>query len=702
MVVEAIQIATGTISRSIKLFPHQKDTDRKRKKKMLRSSSAKLSASPQRAIKLLISEYQQVLKRHISFLNWRKKEEEPKNEEKQESQVKSTSEETTTKETKSSLLSSLPLHNSSPSHSNLLNRSAMILSKPNAILNKNVLPISIPPKLGRMNLTNEEKVKELERFRKKEEQQYNRNLRNKSKIDEKKVKETFNLTKLSECFEPLTETETNYKLVTPYKGTSRDAKDIDEYLLFLEKYPSIMALNMKLDNFAHKDKHFLSEPLFLQLVNFLTKLDIQHLKSLHIHILRPNHYTFNIMMMSYLTIGDIPTVQSLYDSIEIWTESKPSYVNFVTLLSAYCRSGNFTMVNSLFKKFIDGTSRSYAPDIDDPEATTSVFTVLMKALLDIGDLQKTEELYHKFKSLGLRPSILIDNIMLKVYRLKKQYGKCEHIFNKNASRTDLHMIHSMIGVYAEMGKFSEMEKLFAQIDKPTDFTFIIMTNAYCRAGMELQAEECFFRVVNRDNKLLSTMMQMYSQKGSIDKLEQMFALIRNPNVGSIYTYVDAISRFGNFDKVNELVKTIPQDKISGKIWVCHLQSAVKTKFTDPDEYMKRVQSIFSNRPQMVSEKDNRFAMKLYKLALGKQMSAQSKTESIPLNSISEIYREFAEEKVKLAKSGVDEGKFQTRDSFHEQFALNSDSIYRPDYVSPYEAYLEGYYSKVPKKDQNDE
>ncbi|EFC47313.1 predicted protein [Naegleria gruberi] len=566
-------------------------------------------------------------------------------------------------------------------------RSSMVNSKPNVVLNRNIVsPMQNNKHLKKKNSSPEEKD------RKKGEQDIS--LVKRKKIIDKKV-ESVNE---ESSFEELLELK-QFQKMKPYTGKARDEALVKEYLKFLETCPSIRDFNKKLDIFAKKERHDLSEPAFKQLLHFLTHIDLEYLDSMKIRILKPNYHTFNITMMSYLTVGDVPAVHSLFDSIPIWTGMKPSYVNFVTLLTAYCRVGDFKNLNELFRKFIDG-KLEIQEGLNDQKAITCVFSVMMKSLVDRGQVAKVEEMYQTFLSMNLSPSPFLFNIMLNVYKIRQNYDKCIEIY-ESYECPDRHITQTMLMIYGRMGKIKEMEKVFTTIEKPNDFTFILMTKAYCGAKMESQAEEYFSRVANRDENLICRMMEMYASKENVKKLEQMFLLINKPTIASIYIYIDGISRFGNYDKVNDVVNLIPPEKYTGNIWACHLQSAVKTKFDNSEQYMERVQSVFYSKPKNISWKDNNFGLKLYKLALGKQASAQKAKQKDAVKPITEIYKEFAEKKVKLALDGVDEGKFQTRDRFHEQFALNNDSIYRPDYVSPYEAFLDGYYKKKKDPTHND-
>ncbi|KAG2373582.1 hypothetical protein C9374_012045 [Naegleria lovaniensis] len=590
-----------------------------------------------------------------------------------------------------------------------MKRSSMILSKPNIVLNKNVFPTLAPSNKAALKfMTNSpEEQKKVLNVEHQHQQRISTSQSSSELLETAANADSSATLQRTKTTKPTPELDSflsqcQYDKIRLFKGKSQDEELIRQYLEFIEPYPSIIVLNNKLDNLAKRQKHSQSESIFKELIYYLAVLNVYHLADHGITVLRPNHFTMNIMMMSYMTVGNVNAVQALYDSIQLWTRKQPNYINFITLLTSFCRAGNFQALSKYFEEFVDGKLDFVRNLQQQPNLPSSVFSVVFKSLLDMGELSALESTYEKFIAMQLKPCLYTQNIMINFYRKQKNYSKCLELFEQyqQICEPDRNLIHSIMIVYGEMGEIQQVEKLFAKIgNSTTDFTFTIMTNAYCASGLVVQAEEFFSRVVHRDDKLLFSMMRMYSKLGLLEKLQEMFDLVGKKTVECISLYIDGLAQSGNYSRVEEWVKQIPKHlQNSGTIWSCRLQSAVKSinEFADHEEYLRVVKRIFHDRPKILTPKKHRYANKLLERALSihlarRSMKFEAEHALKPIEeSIDEVYRQFAEEQVQQAKSGSEEAKFQTWTPRKEQLALNKNSIYRPDYVSPYEQFLKNY------------
>ena len=578
-------------------------------------------------------------------------------------------------------------------------RSSMILSKPNIVLNKNVFPTLASSekavkfmahslevqkkvqKISNASLSIPSETLSTSKF------QHGESSATLQKIPARENPEINSFLYLNQ-----------FDKITLFKGRSLKKTLIKNYSMFLNQYPSIIILNNTLDRLSKRQKHEQVQTTFKELIYYLAVLSIYNLKKQGIHVIRPDHFTINVVMTSYMTVGNVDAVQALYDCITPWTGTSPNYMNFITMLTSFARSHNFQKVSKYFEEYIDG-KLELTQNLKEQPNLSYVFSVALKAFLDSGDFASLEKTYEKFMAMGLRPSLHIQNIMINFYRKQKNYAKCLEIFKygRSLGKPDLSLTHSMMIVYGEMQRIDKVEKLFAKIEnKTTDFTFKIMTNTYCAAGLVAQAEEFFSRVAHRDDKLLISMMKMYSQLGMLEKLQEMFSLVQKKTADCVSVYIDGLARFGNYSKVEEWVKQIPKDlRDSGWIWSCRLQSAMKSidEFKDHDEYLEVVKRIYQERPENLTPQKQSYGSNLLNRAIcahlaRRSMKLKQEYSLKPINeSVEDVFKEFAEEQVKKANQGSEEGKFQTRTPKKEQLALNKNSIYRPDYVSPYEAFL---------------
>ncbi|WOK99044.1 pentatricopeptide repeat-containing protein [Canna indica] len=249
-----------------------------------------------------------------------------------------------------------------------------------------------------------------------------------------------------------------------------------------------------------------------------------------------NTWTLTIVFDCFCKAGRFMELLQLL-AFMIVSGKQPTATIWTILIDNLCRTGKVDRASMLLTKMIHmGCS-----------PTVATYTSLLRGLFESQKFDKVSTLLDTMLSNECSPDLVFYNVLIDCFSKSRRYDDALEIFLRLGDKRlkpDAYTLSSLICTLCSSGQLSSLPKLIAGLDISLDLVACnSLINAFCKAGLPLQAIEFFIYMVNRDfspdNYSYAGLLNGLCMLGRIDKAVDIYLsfVANNPNVDE---YVHAV------------------------------------------------------------------------------------------------------------------------------------------------------------------
>ncbi|CAM6124224.1 unnamed protein product [Calypogeia fissa] len=222
-----------------------------------------------------------------------------------------------------------------------------------------------------------------------------------------------------------------------------------------------------------------------------------------------------------------------------------------------------------------------------PNAIT--YISILNASASAGALEWVKEVHAHARKEGLDSDLRVGSALVHMYAKCGSMDDGQLAFDRMQKR-DVVMWNTMIGAYAESGRFVEAHRLFLQMKRegfePDAITYISILNASARAGPLEWVKEVHAHAskakLDSDLKVGSALVRMYAKSGSLNDARLVFGRMEKRDVSTWTIMIGALAEHGFGHEAVALIQNMNADHVkpNGTSFLAVLSACVHAGLLD--------------------------------------------------------------------------------------------------------------------------
>ena len=220
--------------------------------------------------------------------------------------------------------------------------------------------------------------------------------------------------------------------------------------------------------------------------------------------------TCNTLLKAYVLIGaPFKMVSRFFVRLEE-KQMRPDEFTFALLIQSACDSGDMATAEDIFGELESRVGRGKGKEL---KMTAYVLTIMISGYLRLGDHARAKEFYDRMRQQGIQPTSVTFRTMLKAYE-------------KDGSPESLQMAEALIRTLLEASNRRTWDKPTAKRDSALEHVYRPVMAAYARQARPEDVERLFQEVLNAGGEptlgLLTALLDAYRRSSDLDGVKKVW------------------------------------------------------------------------------------------------------------------------------------------------------------------------------------